>query len=218
MANIAARVKKQFPSFYMTFLSVVVGFAIEDLVAIVRADSRFYFFNLVALNLWLQAVISLGMAITAWLAYGQVAMARRSVPTPFDIINVVWFCMIIFWVNSTVGTSNYYQWYVACTFYSFGGGLATYFVGNAIKYESEQFRVYTSHIRKPLGPITITIVYGFQFIGLAFLTRAGYLNLAMHTVVSFFIILGLAFYVGVMTYVWRKHLLYSDSSNVRALP
>ena len=207
MSIISERVANQYPAFIMTFLSILVGFAIEDVISIIRADARLESLNLVSAVLWSQAAVCIGVAITAWIGFGQITMAKRAVPTPFEIVLIVGFTLLFFWLNSLIGVSAMYKWYFAMAIYSLAGAITTYIVGRFAENEGHQFLAYNRGLR---GPIILVLGFAAWFFLIGYLSWRNWLNSSMDILINLSALVGLSLYVWFLNWVWRTKLLSTE--------
>jgi hypothetical protein len=211
--DIVSRVKNQYVTSYMTFLSILVGFSFEDIVTILREDDRFFSYDLIAINMWSQVIVCVGAAITAWVAYGQVAMARRTVPSTIDSINIVWFCFLLYLLNSLIGTTSDYLWFLACASWAYFGALATYIVTQFLSPDEGQLKGYSNRVAYWNGPITLAVFFATCTLLEAYFFWAWSDSVLLGTIANFVTLAGMSTYLMYMTWVWKNYLLYPGSKD-----
>jgi hypothetical protein len=97
MKTSTAKIETQFPSVYITLISVVLGFAIEDLITSLRA--------LHSINVYsaLTGVGIIAAIFTGWTGYSFVAMTQERMPNVSDGLNVFLIGLSFYLLNTTIG-------------------------------------------------------------------------------------------------------------------
>jgi hypothetical protein len=206
MKSVQEKIGEQYPTVYITFLSVVVGFALEDLIAVVRVEQQFYEFTWLGALMWTKAITVLTFVVVAWLSYSQIAMGRRSAPAPIDALNVLGFTLALFLLNSVI-SSSMATWYISTTIYIVLGGVSAYYSVDQLKKDGPEFQAYTDSIQTWRGPLLINFMTVPSFTTLAFASMNNMLTVQMHLAI---LLVGLVFVIawGAMMYLlWCKHVL-----------
>ena len=96
------RIEKLFPSVYITLISILLGFAVEDLIGSLR--------ELAPLDIYtsLTAVGILTGVFAAWTGYSFVSMTQERLPKILDGANVFYFALGIYLMISTMGMEKWY--------------------------------------------------------------------------------------------------------------
>ncbi len=148
----------QFPTVYITFLSILVGLALEDLFSSVKATEELFQLSSTAAVVWLQVLFSLMATIGAWMHYSTVAMLRNSVAQPIDAINILQLTISLFVLNACIGIETTGLFWLAAAFYLFTGALATWGAVNLLKYEERDFSAYIDTMQSNRGPLLLNIL------------------------------------------------------------
>jgi hypothetical protein len=95
-------IEKLFPSVYITLISMLLGFAVEDVITQLRA------LNSIDTYSALTAVSILTAIIAVWTAYSFGSMTQKRLPRLMDVINVFFFAFCFYLLNSTIGLDIWY--------------------------------------------------------------------------------------------------------------
>lgn len=204
--SLVDQVKGKFPTVHITFLSVLVGFAIEDLFSVVRETESLYESNLLAVAHWLQVANCL-MAITvAWLAYTLTAITRRAIPTPADSFQILAITATLFLMNTMIG-APLWQWNCVILIYLTVGGAATLFSVNQMEKENEKFRPFCELMRSWNGPLFINLI-NYPFIALLALgDYYEFIPLWVYVVYLTIGTIGFIVWISMVYTPWKKFLL-----------
>jgi hypothetical protein len=96
------KIEKLFPSVYITLISILLGFAIEDVITRAR--------ELVPLDTYtiLTAAAILSCVFSAWTGYSFISMTQERLPKLLDSVNVFLLALGIYLLNSTLGMEIWY--------------------------------------------------------------------------------------------------------------
>jgi hypothetical protein len=114
---IEQRIKDQFPSVFITLVSVLVGLALSDLVAEARAHMTLWPLNLATLRTWAQIFANGTSAIAVWIVFAHVGIARRRVPDIFDSLIAFGPPLLLLMANSFVGQKEIWPWFYNASIY-----------------------------------------------------------------------------------------------------
>ena len=109
------RIERLFPAVYVTLISILLGFAIEDVISRLR--------ELVSIDIHAVLVsISIFSAIfAAWTGYSFVSMTQERLPRLLDSVNVFALALGVYLLNSTLGKEIWL--FFAAVFVYFVGAL-----------------------------------------------------------------------------------------------
>jgi hypothetical protein len=100
------RIERLFPAVYVTLISILLGFAIEDLINRIRELSSI---NIYAV---LVAISILCAIFAAWTGYSFVSMTQERLPRLLDCVNVFVLAFGVYLLNSTLGMEI---WFFFCS-------------------------------------------------------------------------------------------------------
>jgi hypothetical protein len=112
------RIERLFPAVYVTLISILLGFAIEDLINRIRELSSI---NIYAV---LVAISILCAIFAAWTGYSFVSMTQERLPRLLDCVNVFVLAFGVYLLNSTLGMEIWF-FFVAVFVYFVGALFAT---------------------------------------------------------------------------------------------
>jgi hypothetical protein len=90
-------IEKLFPSVYITLVSILLGFAVEDIVTRLGEFATLEAFDLLAAAGILSAIIA------AWIGYSCVSMTQERLPQVWDAINVFFLAFGFYLLIGTLG-------------------------------------------------------------------------------------------------------------------
>ena len=118
--DLERRIRDQFPTLYITLVSVLVGLALADLVAEARARMELWPLNLDTLRTWGELTGNLFSALAAWVVYAHLGISRRRIPTFADSLIAFALPLFLLLMNSYVGVTPMWKWlYLASMFLLF---------------------------------------------------------------------------------------------------
>jgi hypothetical protein len=118
--DLERRIRDQFPTLYITLVSVLVGLALADLVAEARARMELWPLNLDTLRTWGELTGNLFSALAAWVVYAHIGISRRHIPTFADSLIAFTLPLFLLLLNSYVGVTPMWKWlYLASGFLVF---------------------------------------------------------------------------------------------------
>jgi hypothetical protein len=92
-----AKIENLFPSVYITLISILLGFAVEDVISRLRELAP------LDIRTVLTAVAILSAVFAAWTGYSFVSMTQERLPKLLDSVNVFSLAFGIYMLNSTLG-------------------------------------------------------------------------------------------------------------------
>jgi|GEM_PF-4427824 len=206
MNNTAEYIGKQFSSVYITFLSILIGLALEDWVSAIRSQTNLFDSSVTSLIILLQFAQNLVMIIVSWVTYCQFAMARKSVPTPMEAVHLLLFALTLFALNTFIGESYVYYNYAFFAFFVLGG-YSTYYSVEKLGLQDTRYRRFTDIMQSKRGPLlahAFGAVYCIVFgIALEFdlITPAIYV-FVVASATTFIAIWGVLVYL-----LWKKYIV-----------
>ena len=115
-------VERLFPSIYITLVSVVLGFAVEDIVNRLGEIAPVDTFTAIA------AVGILTGIIAGWIGWSFVSMTQERLPNVWDAIHVFLMAFCFYALISTLGTETW-RVFIALSVYNVFGALASFHQG-----------------------------------------------------------------------------------------
>jgi len=119
------KIEKLFPSVYITLISILFGFAVEDVISRLR--------ELAPLDIYtvLSAVGVLSGIIVAWIGYSFVSMTQERLPRLTDSVNVFMLAFCFYILITTLGMEIWWFFAALCV-YQCAGLFATIYNGNIL--------------------------------------------------------------------------------------
>jgi len=118
--DLERRIRDQFPTLYITLVSVLIGLALADLVAEARARMELWPLNLDTLRTWGELTGNLFSALAAWVVYAHLGISRRRIPNLADSLIAFTLPLFLLLLNSYVGVTPMWKWlYFASGFLAF---------------------------------------------------------------------------------------------------
>jgi hypothetical protein len=118
-------VERLFPSVYITLVSILLGFAVEDVINRLREIAPVDVFTAIA------AVGILSGIIAGWIGWSFVSMTQERLPNVWDAIHVFFMALCFYALISTLGTEIWWV-FLALAVYNFFGTFATIYNGNIL--------------------------------------------------------------------------------------
>src|SRR5262245_16499040 len=100
--DLAARVARQFPTLYLTLVSVLVGLVLSDLLSTVHARVVLWPLTLQTTLSWVQIIATVLAALTSWVAYSHLGLLRNRLPTIWDTVDAA-LVLVTIPVNAAIG-------------------------------------------------------------------------------------------------------------------
>ncbi len=171
---IEQRIKDQFPAVFITLVSVLVGLALSDLVSEARAHMTLWPPNLTTMRIWAQIFSNGTSAVSVWIVFAHVGIARRRVPDLFDSLIAFGPPLLLLIANSFVGQKDIWPWFYIASGYLAVSAATSYLHARMALREPElaQLRALT-RLTGHLAPILAGIVV-FALAG--YCDRQGYLS------------------------------------------
>jgi hypothetical protein len=91
------KIEKLFPSVYITLISILLGFAVEDVIGQLREIAQ------INIYLALSAIGILSGVIAAWIGYSFVSMTQERLPRVLDAVHVFFLAFGFYILNTTLG-------------------------------------------------------------------------------------------------------------------
>jgi len=118
-------IEKLFPSVYITLVSILLGFAVEDVVTRLGELATVEAFNFLA------AAGVLSGIIAAWIGYSCVSMTQERLPRVWDAINVFLLAFGFYFLISTIGMETWW-FFLALSLYQALATAATIYNSNIL--------------------------------------------------------------------------------------
>ncbi len=154
------RIKHQFPSLFITLLSVLIGLVFADLVSEAHARMTLWPLNVGSLRTWGQILAMGTCALTGWVFLAHVGISRLRIPTLDDSLIVFMTPVPLLIGNSLVGLKESWPWFYYASFYLAISLLATHLQVRVACAESELASF--ARITRPFGP-TLVLYLGIPF-------------------------------------------------------
>jgi hypothetical protein len=158
--NLEDRIKEQFPVLIVTLLSVLIGLAFGDLVAITRARVTLWPLDLATLRTWGQIAAMMGCCFSVWIIFAHTAVSRVRIPTVADSVVVFLAPLAILFGNSLVGQKQIWPWFYYASLYLLIS-LIAWRVQIRIALHERELASF-ARLARPLGPLVV-LYFGIPF-------------------------------------------------------
>ena len=118
-------IEKLFPSVYITLVSILLGFAVEDVVTRLGELAILEVFDVLAAGGVLSGIIA------GWIGYSFVSMTQERLPRVWDAIHVFFLAFGFYLLNSTIG-KEVWLFFFALSIYHFLATVATIYNANIL--------------------------------------------------------------------------------------
>jgi hypothetical protein len=118
-------IEKLFPSVYITLVSILLGFAVEDVVTRLGQLATLEAFDVLAAGGILSGIIA------AWIGYSFVSMTQERLPRVWDAIHVFFLAFGFYFLISTIG-KEIWLFFFALSLYQLLGTVATVYNANIL--------------------------------------------------------------------------------------
>jgi hypothetical protein len=160
------RIKQQFPSLFITLLSVLIGLVFADLVSEAHARMTLWPLNVDTLRTWAQIFAMGTNALNCWVFLAYISISRLRIPTLEDSLSVFLAPVPLLIGNSFVGLKEVWPWLYYASFYLAMSLAATLVQVRMASVERELASF--ARIAKPFGPVLVL------YIGMPFYAAAGW--------------------------------------------
>ncbi|HEY2709297.1 MAG TPA: hypothetical protein VGI95_14710 [Caulobacteraceae bacterium] len=109
--DLEARVARQFPSLYLTLVSVLVGLVLSDLFSEMHARMNLWPLTIEACRTWCQVLGNTLAALAAWVTYSHLGLVKQRLPTVWDTLDAV-LVLITIPSNALVGRHDAAAWFL----------------------------------------------------------------------------------------------------------
>jgi len=160
------RIKQQFPSLFITLLSVLIGLVFADLVSEAHARMRLWPLDVVAIRTWGQIFAMGANALNCWVFLAHIGISRLRIPTLEDALIVFLAPVPLLIGNSFVGLEEVWPWLYYASFYLVMSLVTTILQVRTVS--AEKGHASFARIAKPFGPVLVL------YIGIPFYAAAGW--------------------------------------------
>jgi hypothetical protein len=158
------RIKRQFPTLFITLLSVLIGLVFSDLVSEAHARMTLWPLTVGTIRTWGQIFAMGANALNCWVFLAHVAISRLRVPTLDDSLIVFLAPVPLLIGNAFVGLKEIWPWFYYASFYLAVSLAATHLQVRVASAESELASF--ARINRPFGP-TLVLYLGIPFFAAA---------------------------------------------------
>lgn len=111
VGTLEERIKHQFPSLFITLLSVLIGLVLADLVSEIRDRLTLWPLNIDTLRTWGQIMAHGSSAVTAWIIYSHLGISHERVPSLADSIVSFVVPLTLLFAMPLIGVSEIWPWF-----------------------------------------------------------------------------------------------------------
>ena len=115
--NLEERIKHQFPSLFITLLSVLIALVFADLVSEAHARMTLWPLNVATLRTWGQIFAMGSCGLTSWVFLAHIGISRLSIPTLEDSLIVFMTPVPLLVGNALVGRNEIWPWFYYASFF-----------------------------------------------------------------------------------------------------
>lgn len=109
--SVRNRIEQQFPTLFITLLSVLIGLVFADLVGQARARMTLWPLDLATLRTWSQ-ILAIGFcAFSVWVVFAHIGISRLRLPTLADSMIVFVLPVPLMIGSSLVGRAEIWPWF-----------------------------------------------------------------------------------------------------------
>jgi hypothetical protein len=141
------RVKNQFPSLFITLVSILIGLEFADLVQEAEARMILWPITPITLRTWAQIAAMGTSALVVWVVYSHIGIVRRSIPSMSDSLVAFVVPIPLLIGNTLIGRETIWPWLYYAGFYLGISLLTVRWLGRMVRAEHESF----SRITRPAG-------------------------------------------------------------------
>lgn len=105
--DLETRVAAQFAPLYLTFVSVLVGLVLADLIGQVHERMVLWPLTLETIRTWFQILGNVLVALSAWVTYSHLGMLRRRLPTIWDTLDAA---LVLVTIPLNAATGRHEAW------------------------------------------------------------------------------------------------------------
>jgi hypothetical protein len=160
------RIKQQFPSLFITLLSVLIGLVFADLVTEAQSRMRLWPLDVESIRTWGQIFAMGANALNCWVFLGHIGISRLRIPTIDDALIVFMAPVPLLIGNTFVGREEVWPWLYYASFYLVMS-LATTLLQIRIASKEREIASF-KRIAGPFGPLLVL------YLGIPFYAAAGW--------------------------------------------
>ncbi|MBI3676207.1 MAG: hypothetical protein HY243_06280 [Proteobacteria bacterium] len=180
--TVEERVKQQFPTLFITLVSVLIGIFLADLLAEARSRMNLWPLNWSTLRTWAQISAMVSCAIATWVHYAHIGISRRRIATFADSLISFAVPLPLLVSNTFVGRDTIWPWYFFASGYLVISAISSVWQIRLALSEPELKPLQA--LLRPSGSAAI-ILLGIPFFALmGFLDARHLLSLPMETLAA----------------------------------
>ena len=160
------RIKQQFPSLFITLLSVLIGLVFADLVSEAHARMTLWPLTVDTIRTWGQIFAMGTCALTGWVFLAHIGISRLRIPTLEDSLIVFLTPVPLLIGNSFVGLAETWPWLYYASFFLVMSLASTLLQVRTVS--AEKGHASFARIAEPFGPALVL------YIGIPFYAAAAW--------------------------------------------
>jgi hypothetical protein len=121
--NLEIRVARQFPSLYLTLVSVLVGLVLADLFSEIHSRIVLWPLTIETCRSWCQVMGNILAVLAAWVTYSHLGLLKRRLPTVWDTLDAL-LVLITIPSNAQAGRHEAAGWFLAAACWNLLGACA----------------------------------------------------------------------------------------------
>ena len=110
-ATLESRIKHQFPSLFITLLSVLIGLVLADLVSEIRERIALWPLTIDTLRTWGQITAHGSSAVAAWIIYSHLGISHERVPSLADSVVTFIVPLTLLFAMPLIGREEIWPWF-----------------------------------------------------------------------------------------------------------
>jgi hypothetical protein len=171
--SLIEHIKDKSSDVFVTFVSILIGMALADLVEEARARMHLWPLDHQALVTWAQIAAIVGTAMSAWSGYAHLGIARRSVPWFGEAVSATAAPLLLLVVNSFTGRDLLWPWFYAAAMYLFAALLSLVASVHYVRRADDDLDM--SRLLHPLSCAGVLYVGVPSFVAAGLLEQRGWL-------------------------------------------
>lgn len=164
--SLRAHIASQFPSLFITLVSILIGIFFADLVSEAEARMTLWPLDLHTLRTWGQVAGMAASALTVWTIFTHVGIVRRHIPDMADAVIVFLAPVPLLIGNTYVGRDQAWPWFYFASFYLVAATLTTWW-HTRLTIATPELRAFRI-LYNPLGHLAVL------YAGVPFYAAAGW--------------------------------------------
>jgi len=175
------RIKDQFPSLFITLVSILVGLVFADLINQAEARMTLWPLNAGTLRTWMQIAAMGANAFGVWVYFTHFGVPRRRVPTMIDSVIAFVIPIPLLIANTLVGRPELWPWLYFASGYVVLCLLTILWLVRALRADHPSF----GRLGRISGSLAVFYLAAPFFLAMAWMDQQGWFSPRMEVFVAF---------------------------------